>query len=211
MANVLQFPILRVTALIIIGAGALFFIALPLVQLFTGTPVLPSSDKDSYNSDIKQMFHLAQRLGYTKANELNFYRIPPNSESNMDATTLVFSSTISLDSISQRVHQLGLTPDKTYRLGRGQQYTDRQYLLFINKPYSDAITIMGTPLEINESYLPANVAPQITRWDYYFSEPEKAKRLNIHFTQLPSKDLFWKDKQSGKIVDGPIVVLWLTR
>lgn len=211
MANIYPSNILRVIGLIPIVGGMVLFLILPLTQLFTNSTVLQRSNKDNYDTDIKRIFHLAQRLGYTKENELNFYRIPPNSESNTDATLLIFRTSSPLGTFSQKVQQLGLPTDETSNWINGKEYEDRQYLIFINKPFSDSITITGTPSEIDESYLPISVTPKIARWDFYFSEPEEKKRLMIQFAQLPNKDLFWKDKQSGKIIDGPIVVLWLTR
>lgn len=213
MSIVFQFHIPRPIIAICIGAGVLFFLTvLSLANLFSGNHIDEFFDKDAYNSDVQLLFQNAEQLGYTKESELNFFRFQGTLESRDDITTLVFSTTDSVEIFSKKVHNLAITTDFSLDFVNGKQFTENTFVTFINESSARTLVIADSNSEYSLMPVSRTIAPIVTKWNLLISKPKNKKmKLRIHFAQLPTAALFWKDKLHGKTWLGPIVVMVLSR
>jgi hypothetical protein len=212
MLNTFQLHIPRVAAGVLIGGAVIGLSAIYGSKLFNRNPVRNYSSQNDYEKDVRLLFQIAQRLGYTEDNQLNFFRIEANNATSEDKTKLVFSSSDSPESFSQKVDRLGLKPD-TYAISlHGKQRKDNQYIGFINKPRDLSIVLTDIRSESDIGILPDEITPLVTMWNFVLSQtPERTVFLRIHFAQLSKTDLSWIDKRNGKTIPGPLVVMSLSR
>lgn len=203
MLNILQLNFSRLTIGVFV-VGTTIGIIFAILSFQRSHKNLPSLD--AYDRDVQMLFGIAEKLGYAKSSQLNYFKIK-SSFSRVDRTTLVFSSPDTLEDFSRKVINLGLPRAYESAVTYGRLFKNDRFIRDINE-ISIRDIILTDPRSDNEFGLPDDISPNVMIW---MVKPSSSIKLTIQFAQLPKPELAWYDKRTGKTVASPIVVLDLDR
>lgn len=208
-----KFHIPNIVMILVGVLGAVFFMMLFSIIVFNSNDVSRYFNQNTYENDVQILYEIARQLGYEENRKLNFYRPEASFGSSDDVTTLVFSTSDSLEIFSGKVDIMDITRDNSVSNIYGKQFEEPSFVNYINEPYACSLIIADSTSEYCRMAVSNSpIYPLVTKWPFRFTNTSgKELRLAIQYAQLPRKDLFWLDKRSGNKIVGPIVVMDLRR
>jgi hypothetical protein len=163
-------------------------------------------DNQEYQANVERLYAIAEKLGYTEENHINFYHIDVSGiDYSEKSVTLIFYSTESIEQFSFKVDELHLIESFHYEnyQGAASIFLD----VFLNNKHSEKIFSLSNAHSRSDFHIVNRPPPILTYWDLNDIEGQN-QQLYIYNAQKPKADDVWL--LGNETIPGNIVVIKLS-